>query len=321
MLDLSDNKMPIKYILIGNSSTSHIIIDFSIGNQAQKTKREINRIYNKLIKLPNKKYDERKKIISKDNNYYFIYIKPDLLFIVLADNKYPERNVFELISKVVEENITTMVNNKTRELNPSGRQALEELVNKYQDIKNISKIEQIEDIIKIKADEVNKNCSDKKLEDLEYLINNLKNENKKLKEDLLKANKIIDNFRNNDENNNEIKNLKGENMNLKYQLLQKDNEIKSLKIQLLENNKEIDNKKFDMIVYFQSLDQEINHVAIKCTSFETFAENEEKLYKKYDNFRNTNNTPICNGQPVLRFKTLYENKIKDEDVVQIITIE
>ena len=76
-----------------------------------------------------------------------------------------------------------------------------------------------------------------------------------------------------------------------------------------------------MIVYFQSLDQVINLVPIRCSCSDTFAEVEEKLYKKYDDFRNTNNTPICKGKPILRFKTLSENNIKDEDVVQIIKIE
>ena len=43
--------------------------------------------------------------------------------------------------------------------------------------------------------------------------------------------------------------------------------------------------------------------------------------KKFENFRNTNNTPICNGRIVLRFKTLSENNIKDENVVQLIKIK
>ena len=76
-----------------------------------------------------------------------------------------------------------------------------------------------------------------------------------------------------------------------------------------------------MIVYFQSTDQEINHVAIRCLSSDTFAEVEEKLFKKFDNFRNTNNTPICNGRTILRFKKLSENNIKDENVVTLIKME
>ena len=174
-------------------------------------------------------------------------------------------------------------------------------------------------------EELNKNNK------LKIDLDNYIKENKKLKDDLLKANKIIANIANNNTNNNEI-------MNLKYQLVIKDNEIKDLKYQLLEKNNEIKDLKLKsqsnneknkqilnmdeiMIVYFQTQDQEINHVGIKCLPSDTFAEVEEKIYKKFDNYRNTNNTPICNGTTVLRFKTLSENNIKDENVVQLIKME
>ena len=179
MSDSSDDKMPIKYVLIGDSTTLKIITEFSTGNPTQKTKKEINRIFNKLAKLPNKKYDERNKITAKDENYYFMNVKPDLLFIVLANSQYPERYVFELISKIVEENIPTMVNDETRELNPSGRQALKELVNKYQDIKNINKIAEIqEDVNSLKVD-MKKNIA-KMVESVEN-VNELQNKSEQLK--------------------------------------------------------------------------------------------------------------------------------------------
>ena len=174
-------------------------------------------------------------------------------------------------------------------------------------------------------EELNKN--DKLKIDLDNYIK----ENKKLKDELLKANKIISNFGNNNTNNNEI-------MNLKYQISQKDIEIRDLKYQLLQKdkdneilklksqsnnqqNKQVLNMDEIMIVYFQTQDQEINHVGIKCLPSDTFAEVEEKIYKKFDNYRNTNNTPICNGKTVLRFKTLSENNIKYENVVQLIKME
>ena len=65
-----DDKSPIKYILIGDSSTSKIITEFSTGNPSQKTKKEINKIFTKLAKVENKKYDERNKIAAKDNLDY-----------------------------------------------------------------------------------------------------------------------------------------------------------------------------------------------------------------------------------------------------------
>ena len=174
-----DDKTPIKYVLIGDSMTMKIITEFSSGAVEGKTKKEINRIFNKLAKLPNKKYDERNKITSKEENYYFINLKPNLLFIVLVNNQYPERYVFELINKIIEENIPTMVNDETKELNPSGRQALKELVNKYQDIKNINKIAEIqEDVNAIKID-MKKNIN-KMVESVED-VNDLQNKSEQLK--------------------------------------------------------------------------------------------------------------------------------------------
>ena len=172
-------------------------------------------------------------------------------------------------------------------------------------------------------EELNKNNK------LKIDLDNYIKDNNKLKGDLLKANKIIANIGNNNTNNIEILNLKYqlsqkdiEIMNLKYQLSQKDIEILKLKSQSNnQQNKQVLNMDEIMIVYFQTQDQEINHVAIKCLPSDTFAEVEEKIYKKFDNYRNTNNTPICNGTTVLRFKTLSENNIKDENVVQLIKME
>ena len=148
-----NDKTPIKYLLIGDSSTNKIITEFSSGNAQPKTKKEINQIFNKLCKTPNKKLDERNKITSKNENYYFTFCHPDLIYLILVNNEYPERYVFELIQKINDEKIPTMVNDETRELNPSGRQSLKQLIDVYQDPKNVSKIADIQsDVNSIKVD-------------------------------------------------------------------------------------------------------------------------------------------------------------------------
>ena len=48
-----DDKSPIKYILIGDSSTMKIITEFTTGNPTPKTKKEINRIFTKLMVVKN----------------------------------------------------------------------------------------------------------------------------------------------------------------------------------------------------------------------------------------------------------------------------
>ena len=49
--------------------------------------------------------------------------------------------------------------------------------------------------------------------------------------------------------------------------------------------------------------------SIPCTKNTIFSEIEEKLYKLYPEYRETNNTFIANGSQVLRFKTISENQI------------
>ena len=224
--------------------------------------------------------------------------------------------------------IPNLNNNNTQinELNQNNKvleNKLNEEIIKNNNLKEENK-KLLKENMKLK-EELNKNNK------LKIDLDNYIKENKKLKDELLKTNKNISKFGNNNTNNNEI-------LNLNYQLSQKDIEIRDLKYQLLEKNNEIkdlksksqsnskqNKEKFDideiMIVYFKTQDQEINHVAIRCLPSDTFAEVEEKIYKKFGNYRNTNNTPICNGRIVLRFKTLRENKIKDENVVQLIKME
>ena len=170
---------PIKYLLIGDSSTNKIITEFTSGNAQPKTKKEINQIFNKLCKSTNKKLDERNKITSKEENYYFTFCRPDLIYIILAHNQYPERYIFELIQKINEENIPTMVNDETRELNPSGRQALKQLIDVYQDPKNINRLSDIQsDVDSIKVDM--KQNINKMVESVED-VNDLQNKSEALK--------------------------------------------------------------------------------------------------------------------------------------------
>ena len=183
-------------------------------------------------------------------------------------------------------------------------------------------IKKLKDIILDKENEI------KKLKDEAYKYKSeteiLKNENKKLKEDLLKSNKIINGMQsqNINMNNNEIKKLRDEIVLLTKKLNIKDNEINDLKNNI-KNNK-IEEPKFSMndimVVTFISTDSSVN-VGIKCLATDVFAEVEEKLCKRFDNLRNTNNMFTVNARPILRFKKMFENQIKDGDFIQLFKLE
>ena len=143
---------PIKYLLIGDAETGKQITEYSNTGCRSQGKNIGLQIFQKVVKSPTKKLDERNKIVSKGEIYYFIFTQTNLIFLVLVDESYPERLVFQLIETIKNEKITLMVNDETKELNPQGRQAIKQLVEQYQDQKNFNKIAEIQkDVDEIKV--------------------------------------------------------------------------------------------------------------------------------------------------------------------------
>ena len=189
----------------------------------------------------------------------------------------------------------------------------------------ISKNKKLEEENKKIKDDLNK-LTQNQLNEINKLKTDLekyKKENERLNNELMKANKIIFGLKNNQIDNNELKQLREENVSLKYKLTLKDNEIQDLKNKL-QNNGIIEEQKFSykdiIVITFISIDSTV-HYGMKCLPTDVFAEVEEKLYKKFENLRNTNNTFTANAKPVLRFKKICENNIKDGDIIQLYNIE
>ena len=98
-------------------------------------------------------------------------------------------------------------------------------------------------------------------------------------------------------------------------------EIKDLKLKLSKYEFDVEVNLHDMIIInFNSEDGRIRY-AMQCLKTETFAQVEEKLYKIYGDYKNTNNKFISNGRNILRFKTVEENNIRNGDTVQFQVIE
>ena len=130
---LNENSFPpIKYLLLGDVVTNKIITEYSSTGDSNQIKKEINQIFAKICKSQIKKYNERNKITSKDSIYYYIIENPNLIFIILVDEEYPEDLVFELIDKIKKDEITKMINEETQELKPSGRVELKNIIDIYQ---------------------------------------------------------------------------------------------------------------------------------------------------------------------------------------------
>ena len=120
----------------------------------------------------------------------------------------------------------------------------------------------------------------------------------------------------------QINYLKNEVENLKKTIKLKEEENNELKLKIdnLENNKpEFVNAKQIRVVQFISNDHSLI-CGINCLLSDTFAEVEEKLYKIYPEYRDTNNTFQVDGRNILRFKTIAENNIQTGHFVQITRI-
>ena len=137
---------------------------------------------------------------------------------------------------------------------------------------------------------------------------------------MAKAKKLIENLQNNKKENSNIKILENENKNLKNKLYLLENELNEMKLKLKNNKNKFVNFDDVMVINFESTDSSI-HEGIQCLGTDIFAEIEERLYQKYDEFRNTNNMFTFNGRTILRFKNLKENNIRNGDKVILIKIE
>jgi len=147
-----------------------------------------------------------------------------------------------------------------------------------------------------------KNISQNQLNEL----NILKNENNNLKQNLSNKNQINQINPINQMSNNDINNLR-------QIIIQKDKEINELKLKLPKQNLSMNDI---MVINFLSTDQNIR-CGIPCLSDDTIAEVEEKLYQKFNEFRNTNNILLSGGSIILRFKKVRENNIRDGDTILI----
>ena len=141
---------------------------------------------------------------------------------------------------------------------------------------------------------------------LRMQIKKLQQENYQLKQQIQISQQTITNY------NNQIQNL---NMKLKN----KEKELNYMKNNIINNGnikKYVDFNKI-VVINFMSGDGIINNIGIKCLKTDTFAEVEEKLYKIFSQYRESNNVFLNRGKLVLRFKTIEQNNIRDGDKVQL----
>ena len=147
--------MSIQYILIGNPEDNEEIGHYPDRGASKAIAKEANQIFKKLSESGIKTKDLRNKVDNIGKGHYFFTINSNNIFyLIFGDNNLKEREAFELIDILQQENIPLMVDAKTGKLNLDGRKQLKSLVedfqnnkcNKIQGIQN--EVEQVKDTMK-----------------------------------------------------------------------------------------------------------------------------------------------------------------------------
>ena len=165
--------------------------------------------------------------------------------------------------------------------------------------------------------------------EIEKLKKELEEERKKNK----KLEEIINQLK--QTHNNEIEKYKSD---MKI-LQEKNKEIEKL---LEEKNKEINDYIFklsnnsnnnEQLVSFKTGDkvfvvlfmtqgnQDISNYAMACKTSDLFVRLEERLYHDFPKYRNFETFFMVNARRIFRFKTLEENKIKNNDIISLLINE
>jgi hypothetical protein len=162
---------------MGNSQNLKDIGEFPAKANANWV-REAKTVFTSYCKSPNNtKYEQRSKVIGSDGNYFFTITPTNTFYLILVENEYPERQVFQLIEEFQKENIHLLTDEKG-ELSKLGKQSLKNLIENYQKNGN-NKIANVNNDIEDIKIEMNQN--------IKKIVNNLEDaEELKKKSDKIK---------------------------------------------------------------------------------------------------------------------------------------
>jgi hypothetical protein len=191
-------------------------------------------------------------------------------------------------------------------------------INDYMNSNNNKKKMTFNDVNSINIiDNVNNNFNisqNNPIENINY--QNKDTEIQNLKKELIDAKKVIEQQKITISNLEYKLNNIYSNINIQFYeniINKKEQELNDLKIKLKnieEKNKVYDDSNKIKKVNFVITDKKLNY-SVPCIDTDIFAEIEEKLYKTFPEYRETNNNFIVNGEPVLRFKTISQNNIRN----------
>ena len=120
-------------------------------------------------------------------------------------------------------------------------------------------------------------------------------------------------------------NLKEKIKNLENEINNKNNEIQNYILQIKninENKNEITSiipgkEKIIVVLFMTQGNQDIINYAMACKNTDLFIKLEERLYNDFPKYKNYETFFRVNVRGILRFKTIEENGIKNNDIISV----
>ena len=86
-------------------------------------------------------------------------------------------------------------------------------------------------------------------------------------------------------------------------------------------NKNSSNGKIISVLFMTQGNQDIINYSMACRTTDLFSSLEERLYQDFPNYRNVEKIFMVNANRISRNKTLEENNIKNNDIINIFPID
>ena len=204
-------------------------------------------------------------------------------------------------------NINSQKNMMSSHMNNTNKNFRNDKDNYHLESSHLSKENKDKEILTSNVNYLPKENKDKEILNLKKELNNAK--------DIIEKQKhIINNLKNQIEDNSNYIQLYQDLIN------QKEQELKNLKIEFdnIKSKSKVNEDKSKIMTVNITFEDRKKPFPVPCVDTDTFAEVEEKLYKQFPEFRETNNNFIFNGESVLRFKTISQNNIENGSPITIV---
>ena len=163
--------MSIEYILIGNPEDCEEIGHYPDRGASKAIAKEASQIFKKLSESGIKTKDLRNTVDNRGKGHYFFTINSsNIFYLIFGNNKLKEREAFELIDILQENNIPSLIDSKTGRLNLEGRKQLKALVEDFMNNKS-NKIQNIQDDVEEVKGQMKNNIKEmyRNVEDVENM--------------------------------------------------------------------------------------------------------------------------------------------------------